>query len=1116
MGKPIAQMTEEEKTRALLLDDLTGLGSRRAWEDRDRLPVQAMLDVEGLKWINDNVGWRAGDDMLRVVAAAIAAESAGACRLGGDEFALQGESETAVAATIARIRGRLREATIEAIDPAGRRRRLREPRIHAGIGRSVEEASAALAAAKHAGIAIGERAVRGARPRGLASAVTPRASVGRRQPGLGARVAAAFRSLRRFLGRAEGPVYRFYLRALREADPAFGQERPSSASGMSLEWLVRDARRTSQRSLGRGISREIARWRGMGLLLACLASAAGAPVAAAEEARPQAVRKVVIGPQYRAKALHRWLWGADYRDLYSTPVELPVLDLRSFAGGLTPTGLLGHGQTQALGLKGADGRAYTFRPVIKDPTGHLPEDLRETLARRVLIDQMSSGHPAGPVVVPGILRAAGVLHNEPRLVVMPDDAALGEYRQTFANVVGDIEEWGGSPGFGGTTETIDGEEMWKRLRESPDVRVDSRAYLKGRLADQLMGDWDRHRNQYRWGKVPGQARWQPIPEDRDQAFARFEGVFNWFLRPQLPLVVRFRPEYSRVAGLTFDGWDVDKRILADLEWPVWEEVARELQGEVTDEVIDAAARLLPPEFFARDGARLAAALKSRRDGLPAQARRFYRYINKEVDVFGTDAHELVEARRLENGDVELSVRLASGEYQPLAEPYFHRRFEAKDTKEVRVYLYGGNDKVVVTGGRHGGVLLRVVAGDGVDVLNDVQGGGTRFSGLEAQAQVSKGPGTVWDRRPYPPPPPSKKAAWMPARDWGRVTGPFLNLSYGTDFGVLVGGSLNTTGYGFRKDPWSDKQSLKLLYSTKEKTFRGTYLGDFRLENSPFRLGVAALGSGIEISRFFGSGNETTLQADKDDYKLEQDRFQLEPSLIYGPHANFDVSLGLVARFDHSEPRDNPVLNGGTFYGQGDFTQLGLSTRLRFDGTDQRALPRKGVLVIGGGHFYPALADVEEAYGEVHGEARAYLSTRNEKAVTLALKGGGQKVFGTHPFFESAFIGGRTPVSFLDPGSGSSVRGLPPQRYAGDASAYGGADLYLPVTDAFLLVPGQLGVVGFFDIGRVFVDGETSDRWHHGAGGGIFFTTPARHSLFSVQFARSERNTAIYVRGGLIF
>src|SRR5262245_32045129 len=441
------------------------------------------------------------------------------------------------------------------------------------------------------------------------------------------------------------------------------------------------------------------------------------PAVADDQQATAPVRTVVIGQQYKAGGLHRARWGADYRDLYATPVELPVLDIRSYAGGLTPTGPLGHGQTQALGLKGADGRAYTFRPVIKDPTTHLPVDLRETLARRVLIDQMASGHPAGHVVAPALLRAAGILHNEPHLVVMADDPGLGEYRKEFANVVGDIEEWGGSPAFGGTVETIDGEEMWKRLRQSPDVRPDSRAYLKARLVDQLMGDWDRNRGQWRWGHLPGTELWQPIPEDRDQAFVRFEGLFNWILRPQLPLVVKFGPEYSKVQGLTYDGWDVDKRILADLEWPVWEAVARELETALSDDVIEEAARLQPPEYFAKDGARLVAGLKSRRDGLPEQARRFYRYINKDVDVFCTDVHERIEARRLDNGDLELSVGPAPAEDQPLAEPYFHRRFEAALTHEVRVYLEGGNDKVVVTGGRHGGALLRVVGGQGVDVLD---------------------------------------------------------------------------------------------------------------------------------------------------------------------------------------------------------------------------------------------------------------------------------------------------------------------------------------------------------------------------------------------------------------
>ena len=126
----------------------------------------------------------------------------------------------------------------------------------------------------------------------------------------------------------------------------------------------------------------------------------------------------------------------------------------------------------------------------------------------------------------------------------------------------------------------------------------------------------------------------------------------------------------------------------------------------------------------------------------------------------------------------------------------------------------------------------------------------------------------------------------------------------------------------------------------------------------------------------------------------------------------------------------------------------------------------------GESFDTIVRKVTDAFGEVHGAARTFLGTRGQRGVTLALNAGGQKVFGdTYPFFESAFIGGKTPFNIFEPGGGASVRGLPAQRYAGDASAFGGAELYLPITKAFLLVPGNLGLMGFYDIGRVFLDGE---------------------------------------------
>jgi GGDEF domain-containing protein len=217
LHKRVHLMTEGEKTRALLTDDLTGLGNRRAWQEGDRLPVQVMLEVEGLKWANDNVGWAAGNELLCAVADAIREEGIAGCRLGGDEFVFETEDRAAAQASVDRIQRRLRGAEIAGTLPDGSRRRLRGPRIHAGIGRSLKEAHAELNAAKKAGLAARKRAGRGNRPRGL-------------QEG----------GLVSFLKRKESQL-RFYFLAFREADPDF-REKKTESGVMSRAWLIRRSR----------------------------------------------------------------------------------------------------------------------------------------------------------------------------------------------------------------------------------------------------------------------------------------------------------------------------------------------------------------------------------------------------------------------------------------------------------------------------------------------------------------------------------------------------------------------------------------------------------------------------------------------------------------------------------------------------------------------------------------------------------------------------------------------------------------------------------------------------------------------------------------------------------
>ena len=126
--------------------------------------------------------------------------------------------------------------------------------------------------------------------------------------------------------------------------------------------------------------------------------------------------------------------------------------------------------------------------------------------------------------------------------------------------------------------------MYKRLDKDPSVRVDARQFLLTRLTDVFLGDWDRHRDQWRWALLEedGQERWIPIPRDRDQAFVRFDGLLLKLVRRHVPQLLDFGPEYGPILGATWNGRDLDRRLLAELEQPVWDSVARVLQSRLSD------------------------------------------------------------------------------------------------------------------------------------------------------------------------------------------------------------------------------------------------------------------------------------------------------------------------------------------------------------------------------------------------------------------------------------------------------------------------------------------------------------------------------------------------------
>jgi hypothetical protein len=313
--------------------------------------------------------------------------------------------------------------------------------------------------------------------------------------------------------------------------------------------------------------------------------------------------------------------GDGYRDVWTTSIHVPLVDLDTVAGGLTPVRRGGGRQTRSLRLRGADGVEYAFRSLEKDQAGALGP-LARALAGRIRQDQVSALHPGAALVAAGLEDAAGVANATPRLGVMPDTPRLAGFRAAFGGLPGTLQVRPG-PGFAGAERLEGTDDMWVALHEAPGERVDVRAYLAVRLMDVFLGDWDRHGGQLTWGRTnrAGVGVWIPIPRDRDYAFASYGGVLPALARRVDPKVVRFDTAYRDLKGLLVKSREMDEQLLCALPATMWDSTATAMSRSLTDAAIAAAIGRMPPEYVARS-APLAATLRARRDRLPEVARRF--------------------------------------------------------------------------------------------------------------------------------------------------------------------------------------------------------------------------------------------------------------------------------------------------------------------------------------------------------------------------------------------------------------------------------------------------------------------------------------------------------------
>ncbi|MEM6263793.1 MAG: BamA/TamA family outer membrane protein [Bacteroidota bacterium] len=820
------------------------------------------------------------------------------------------------------------------------------------------------------------------------------------------------------------------------------------------------------------------------------------------------------GGDYPAGPMKKLFLGQHWRDSWNKPVKIPYLDLDTTFGGLTPFAVGGGRQTTSLKLKSGNGQEYVFRSVDKNPYKALGQTFRNTLVQDIVKDQTTTQHPYGALVVDELLNRTDVLHAHPKLYVLPPNDQLGMFKDKYGKLFGMLEDRpkkpkGDVPGFEGADDVLRSVKLFRKMYKSPEAMVDQENFAKARVFDILIGDWGRHQDNWKWaGYKDGKLTvYKPIPRDRDHAFSRWDGFLPWLADREWAKTnaANFGHSIKGVKSLTWPARHLDRFVANELSREDWEKATNELLEEVTDEAIDMAIQRLPKEIIPISGNDIREKLKARRAGLAEAVSDYYALLAKKVDVRGTNEDEVFEVERLAEGNLLVRIYVKVSEKGEKGRLIYERTFVLEETKEVCLWGLGGEDVFSVTGQADKGILLRIISGPDEDIITDVSqvkkgGKSILIYDNDFEDQVAKGKES---KLLHP-----KKPVHYEFDDFAYNTYlPVPSLSYSPDNGFGAGLGVRWTVQGFRKPGYASKHSFQLS-GTTVGNLNARVKSRFRQVLGPVDAGFefAFAGPDRQFTHFYGLGensvkNDSAFQADF--YRIQLNRLTAVPFLAIPFWRKSEVMLRAgfeaveVTAFDDD---DSNILFTQDFDGEGSrqFAQAGGALHLDF--RDHPTFARKGAeLYVSHTSYY----DVESSEnadlaGVTEGYIAWYTSIRLGVPFTLALKAGGADSYNDLPFYYLPQMG-----------RNNGLRGYFRNRFVGSSTAYANGELRIElgrVMKSFL--PTKMGLLGFADAGRVWLDRETPAEDLISYGGGLFFAPLSDDLTLTLTAAFSDEESLL--------
>ncbi len=790
--------------------------------------------------------------------------------------------------------------------------------------------------------------------------------------------------------------------------------------------------------------------------------------------------------------------GKHYKDLYTKEYPFKVLDLSTFQGGVNPVKRGGGNQTNSLRLEKEDGRQYTMRSLTKDASRTLPYPFNKIQpARKIVQDNFLAAHPFAALAVPDMAAAANIYHTNPELYYIPKQPVLDLHNDIYGDDIYLVEErpddnWEDQKSFGYSKKIISTFDLIEKKRKNWKHKVDQKWVVRSRLFDLIIKDWDRHEDQWRWASFEdGKNKiYRPIPRDRDQAFAKYDGILAktaYLVNPFTRQLQTFSPKVKNIKWESWNSTYFDQTFLNEITWEDWKKEAEFLKANITDKVIELAFSKIPEKAQNEEWKQLIEYTKARRDQIVEFAFAAYKLKSKQVDVVGTEDNDLFVVSRINNDTTKVEVYELSKKGKTKDKVY-ERIFDNHITKEIHIYGLEGEDKFEISGNVRKSIKLRIIGGLDKDEVVDsssvslgrkrtlVYDSSEEKNKLELDKDGKDKTSSATKQNTY-----DRRARHYDPDFWL----PLPVIEFNPDDGLIVGADVSLFKYKFKKSPYGQKHRFRVDYSLGTQALDFKYTGEY-IET----VGSWDLITNSEIRRnrfafnFYGLGNDTeNIDPDELDFnrvrqsKISaglnfQKRFAVDNGLFsFGPmieRTRIENTPGrFISSMDANLPQD--------IFEERIYT--GVQVNFKYENTDSSINPTNGIKFDMQYNIETELKNTDLTFGRFGFGMTYYKALDKNGKIVLATQAKIEQIDGEFDFFKAPSIGG------LD-----NLRGFRLNRFRGDRTFYHTTDLRINlVSSNNQILPFDIGIHGGFGYGRVWDKGnlENESGFHTSYGGGLW-------------------------------